>query len=804
MKVSLNWIRWYVDLPEGLTTEQLSHDLTMRTVEVEGAVNPANALAGSVLGVITKIDAHPQADMLRVCTVDVGRDEPAVIVCGGSNIYEGMRCAVALPGAQVRWHGEGEPVVIRPTKLRGVKSEGMICAAAELELDSLFPAGGEHEVMDLAGFEGNPGEPLGKALQLDDTVLEIDNKSLTNRPDLWGHYGIARELAAIYSRELKPLPAFRPPQELPEYPVTIENPERCRRYAGLVYEGVESIPSPWWLRADLWKTGVRPINALVDLTNFVMLSTGQPTHGFDRKNVRNEIIVRNARPGESLTLLDGQRLSLCSQDLMICDSAEPIALAGIMGGEKDSILPETREMILEIANFEPIGVRRSAGRYQIRTESAIRNEKGLDTQRVDAAMAVADQLIRELFPQARLTAYTDRRPGMTRPPVITMGLDWLGVRLGRALSAGEADAILSPLGFKTAEDQGNLAVTVPSWRATGDVSQKDDVLEEIARMIGYEHFRFSPPAVTLSRAVNQPAVLLERRAREYLALRADMQEVFTYPWVDRHYLEAAGIRPEDCLALASPPSPDTACLRPSLVPGLLESAALNLRYLEEFRLFECTQVFSQGATHPSEEEETLPLHRRFLAAALAGRDARLLFREGKGVLEAMPRYVMAEPFRFEQKEKPAWADPKAWLNVLSGENVIGSLGVLSLKSARLAGIKRASVVLFELDLEQLQPLPSRSNRYERLPLFPLVEQDFSVLLDEKTSWQSLRESLEGSVRSIDFIEEYRGKQIPEGKKSVMFRVRFGSSEGTLTSEQIDEKMRSIIRKIGKIGGEVRN
>ncbi|MDD4134676.1 MAG: phenylalanine--tRNA ligase subunit beta [Eubacteriales bacterium] len=804
MKVSLNWIRRYVDLPDGLSTDQLSHDLTMRTVEVEGAVNPADGLSGVVLGIINDITPHPQADMLRVCLVDIGQGNPATIVCGGSNIHVGMKAAVAIPGAQVRWHGEGEPVTIKATKLRGVKSEGMICAAGELDLQDLFPAEDDHEVMDLEVFEGRPGDAIGPLLGFDDIILEIDNKSLTNRPDLWGHYGIARELSAIYHRPLKHLPDFRKPDALPRYPVEIENPQRCPRYAGLVYEGVNSAPSPWWLKLALWKAGIRPINALVDLTNFVMLDVGQPTHGFDKDHVQEKVIVRNARPGETLTLLDGQPLILAPEDLMICDATEPIALAGVMGGAKDSILADTTTMILEIANFEPIGIRRSASRFQIRTESAIRNEKGLDTQRVDQAIAVANALIKELFPQARLTAFNDNYPQKTQCPIIQVKLDWLVTRLGRSLSAEEAADILRPLGFAVTHGNEALQVSVPSWRATGDIDLPDDVLEEIARMVGYNHFSFIPPKVLLTGAVRQPDVRLARRLREYLALETGLQEVYTYPWVNRRFLEAAGLSPANCLALATPPSPDTAWLRPSLIPAMLESTVLNLRYFEDFRIFECAQVFTPGAARPSEEAETLPLQKRFLAAAYAGHDPALLFRQLKGVLQALPRAVMSEPLIFEQKDKPAWADPKAWLNILCGSEVIGSFGVISLKAARLSGIKRASVAAMELNVEGLLPLPSRSNIYHRLPLFPLVEQDFSVLLDEKTPWQAVADALEGSVRSIDFIEEYRGKQIPEGKKSVMFRVRFGSDTGTMTAEQIDEKMNSINKKIKKLGGEVRN
>ena len=295
MKLSIKWIRQYVDLPEGLTMEQLSYDLTMRTVEVESTQNPADSLKNVVVGRIVEILPHPQADLLRVCYVDIGRDEPATVVCGGSNLSAGMLVVVAVPGSFVRWHGEGEPVEIKAAKLRGVRSEGMICAAGELDMGDLFPAKDDHEIMDLSGFGCKAGDLAADVLELNDMLLEIDNKSMTNRPDLWGHYGIARELAAIYGCPLKPLPAFSLPENVPHFPVSIEDPSRCLRYVGAVYEGLNAEQSPYWLRLALWKTGIRPINALVDLTNFVMLAVGQPTHGFDKNHIQREIILRTAR-----------------------------------------------------------------------------------------------------------------------------------------------------------------------------------------------------------------------------------------------------------------------------------------------------------------------------------------------------------------------------------------------------------------------------------------------------------------------------------------------------------------------------
>lgn len=797
MKLSLNWIKEYVALPDNLDIAALCHDLTMRTVEVEGATKLADSLNKIVVGQITEIVPHPQADLLKVCTVDVGEAHPSTIVCGGSNIAVGMKVAVALPGAAVRWHGQGEPVVLKVTKLRGVESAGMICASAELELEDLFPASDEREIMNLIAFPDAPGTPLATALHLDDIILEIDNKSLTNRPDLWCHYGIARELAAIYGLPLAKLPVFVSPDGLSEVDVRIEDPARCRRYAALEYVGLRNAPSPYWMQTSLWKAGIRPISSLVDITNYVMLAIGQPTHAFDRQLVPGGIVVRKAKPGEQLTLLDGKVLKLAADDLMICDDNKPIALAGVMGGAEDSILPGTTSLLLEIANFEPTGVRRSATRYQVRSESAIRNEKGLDSQRVDQAMALAHQLIMQLYPEAQLKGFRDNHPAPTVPVQVRVNLGWLATRLGRAITAEEAANLLAPLGFALTPEGQDILVNVPTWRATGDVSLKDDVLEEVARMQGYEQVDYIPPTVQLSKAVNQPKVTLERRLREYLAFQGGVQEVFTYPWVDKAYLAAAGIAEEACLQLAAPPSPQEACLRPSLIPAMLKTTAQNLRYLEAFRVFELAQVFHPGA------DSQRPRQHRSLSAALVGKDARLLLRQAKGLLEQLPRAVMAEELSFNQVDKPAWADSKAWLNVKAGGQVIGSLGILSGQAAQAAGIKRAMVALLEVDVDRILPLPSRDNAYTPLPVFPIVWQDFSVLLDDDTRWADLAQALSKSVRSLEFVEEYHGRQVPEGKKSLTFRVSFGSEQGTLNADQIEEKVNAVKKRLQKLGGELR-
>ena len=809
MKFSYNWIREYVDLPADLDMKQLSYDLTMRTVEVENTENLADTLDHVVIGRIDAIESHPQADRLFVCRVNIGTSEPATIVCGGINLTVGQKVAVALPGSIVRWHGEGEPVTVKSAKLRGVESYGMICASSEIGLKDFFPTNDEREILDLSEFDTSAGTPLAEALELDDQILEIDNKSMTNRPDLWGHYGIARELAAIYDRPLLPLPAIPVPLKTAGFPVEIDAPDRCNRYIAAVYSGLTCAPSPYWLKLKLWKVGLRPINNLVDITNYVMLATGQPTHGFDKGHVDTKILVRNARKDEKLEMLDSSMLNLSEDDLVICDANKPMALAGIMGGKADSILPETTEMILELAKFNPTTTRRSAQRHGMRTEAGVRNEKGVDAERMDQAMGVADRLIRELIPEAKLTAYEDCWPVKVTYPEINVPLSFLNIRLGRQVSYADIVKSLKPLGFEVSEagktgSEPILKVTVPSWRGTGDIELPDDILEEIARMIGYENFDFIPPTITLDKAIRQRDIEKERSVKEYLAFRAGFREIFTYPWIEEQYLRAADIDPDHCLRLATPPSPETAHLRPSLVPGLLEAIAKNLRYFDTMKIFELTQVFAPGAMNPSEPSETLPLQKRHLAAAVVGKDAVNIFREAKGVIELLPRIVQVEELRFAQREKPGWADRKVWLNILSGDEIIGTLALLSGKALHDADIRKTMVAMVELNVDKLIPLPSRENRYQPLPQLPPVEQDFSILVDSSVKWEAFEQLLSGMVRRCAFVEEYTGKQVPEGKKSIMFRVWLGSDTKTLTSEEIDAESQRILNKINKIiGGEIR-
>ena len=811
MKVSLNWIRDYVQLLADADLKKLAYDLTMSTVEVEDATDLGASFHDMVVGVINTIEQHPNADKLKVCKTDIGgRVED--IVCGGSNLREGMKVAVALPGAMCKWHGEGDLVEIKKSKLRGVDSYGMICGAVEIGLADLFPTKEEAHILDLSDFDAPAGTPLADALDLNDIILEIDNKSMTNRPDLWGHYGIAREIAALYDLPMVEFPHFdRNVENTSGFHVTVEDAERCPRMIGTQIENVCVKPAPYWMQVRIWKTGMRPINALVDITNYVMLATGQPSHAYDSDHIAGHIIVRRAKAGETLTLLNGKELPLSTDDLTIADDADIVGLAGVMGGAKDSILPTTSKVILEIANFQAAGIRRTALRYDNRTEASARYEKAIDPERCDQALDLSMQLFSDLYPEMKVTGLVNEYPRHLKQAEIDVPLSWLERRLGKRLSPDEIKHKMELLGYGITFNGDNMHVVVPTWRSTGDVSIQADIMEEVARMYGYENFEAEPITTTFDGAINQLDKDLERRIKEYLAIRCGMQEIFTYPWMEESYVNAVLQSTEGILSLSTPPSPAERFVRSSLLPNLCKAVVKNERYFDEFSIFETAQVFrDENYTSPYDPREKLPSQRKNVAGAFAttDKDITALFRKAKGVVEMMARYVHMEALTFKQAEKPVWADNVVWLNIYRGDEKVGDLALLAKKVSMACGIKNMNVMLFQLDQDSLVPLKSRTNTFTHLAEYPMTDYDISLLVDGSVQWKDVAQTVRGIkselLHGAAFVDEYRGKQVPAGKKSLTLRLAIGSKDKTLTSAEIEEVASGVLNKIAKrFGAELR-
>lgn len=553
---------------------------------------------------------------------------------------------------------------------------------------------------------------------------------------------------------------------------------------------------------------MRPINALVDITNYVMLATGQPTHVYDSNHIIDHIEVRLANEGEKLQLLNDKDLALSTDDLVIADGEGAVGLAGVMGGGKDSVLPETESVIFECANFESRGIRRTALRYDNRTEASSRYEKAVDPERCDQAVSLAMKLFSELYPEMKVTAYKDLYVKKLEKKEIDVELEWLDRRLGMRIPQDVVAKKLGIMGYEVSFTEDKMHIVVPTWRSTGDVSIKADIMEEVARMYGYENFQPTAITTTFEGAINQLEVDLVRRVKEYLAFRCNMQEIFTYPWMSDEFVHAIMPTTDGILALATPPSPNESYVRCSLLPNICKAIVKNERNFDEFDIFEEAQIFLDSDYTENYKGEKLPCQKKHLGCAFVGKSDNVaeLFRRAKGVIGVMPRYTHMEALTFEKREKPYWADETVWLNICLDGVKIGDLALLSKKSALACGIKVLSAVLVELDMDALKPLKSRTNRYTRLPEFPMNEYDLSVLVDTSVKWDDIygaimaKKSDDSLLKEVKFVDEYTGKQIPQGKKSVTIRLIIGSGEKTLTGAEIESVAKSATKKLNKAFG----
>lgn len=807
MKVSLEWLLDCVDLPPDLSPNRIARDLTMTTVEVEGISDLGATLNGVVAGEV--LEVHEADDQLREAHVvcDVG-SKTVEIISGADNVRVGGTIAVSLTGMTAAPDADkgnsGAP------DRAGHIDAPTIPSVHALGLELLLPDQHGSAAADLSELGLQAGQELAPAISWNDTVFEIDNKSLTNRPDLWGHYGIARELSAIYGKTLKPLPPFRySPSGRRLIDEDKVDTSICNRYTATLIAGVRTGVSPLWLRSRLARVGQQAHGFFVDLTNYVMLAVGQPCHVFDAGKISLPIGVRYARRGESLRLLDDQVYELDEPIVVIADSERGIAAAGVKGGMDSRVTSSTTEVVLEAANFDALVTRRSCNHLGIRTEASARFEKSLDTNLVDSGLGLFLSILEEVQPSARVAAFSDFDPGATREQQISLDLQALRKRLGMRMQREEISRTLEAFGFTVSDKGESFDVTVPTWRATGDVSMPHDLLEEVARLYGYENFEYVEPRVGLRPVSVEARKPLARRLRETLASIGEMQEIVTYPWVDESFADAAGLKGAATLELVSPPAPDRKHLRSSLVPGLLEKVVANLRFGSSFRLFEIGSIFPGGAPRMLDNpSERLPPESVSIAGALVGADRQKLYTDAKGVLAKVARVCRLAEVFYDDSGTPLWAERNAHACVRLGGESIGFLGVLSRRARRIADVKRSHVVLFELSVNAIEKLGALEPRYHPLPEFPEVTVDISMLFPKSVLWSDIERTLEkldrSLVREVTFVDQFSGNDIPPESKSITFRLRLGSDYRTLRSEEVAEVSRAAQTTLAQeLGGSER-
>lgn len=778
MLISCKWLSRHVDLT-GIDFDELGRRFTLNVAELEGIHRVGADAAQAVVGHVLSAE-HVEGTHLSLCSVDTGDASPRQIICGAPNVAAGQSVPVFLPGMTV-----GD-LTIAERKVRGHLSQGMIASEQELGLSD------EHDgIMVLEGAP-KPGTSLGALIDVEDVLFEIDNKSLTHRPDCWGHRGIAREVAALVKRPLRPMNLEVSYTEDRPLDIRIEAPDACPRYLGVTLDGVTIAPSPMWLKVLLHRVGVRAINNVVDATNFVMLDLGNPLHAFDRREVQGDtIVVRWASEGETFTTLDGTERTLIDRDLLIGDGERGVALAGIMGGENSEIRDDTTSMILEAANFNASIVRMTSSRLGLRTDSSARFEKSLDPHLAADASKAFCVLLQSLDPNVRITsALMDVCSPLPECPVIDLSVDLVSRRLGIPVDAALIRGYLEPLGF-TVDDGGDadhLKVTVPTYRASKDIGIAADLIEEVGRSYGYDNIPPQPPMVRLAKPHANKQKTFEARARGYLTQAAGMDEVLTYSFDSDPLLERIGAMPAERVRLRNAISAEMPAMRTRLGPNLLSVLEKNARREETIRVFEIGRVFG-----PNPNPDELPIQPVTLGGLAASvhhgqdPDARL-FAGLKGVILGLAKAVSRSGLTVEQGgvEHP-WAHPVRQARLLLDQTPVGYLAEVHPQTLTALDVKHGAAV-FELNLDAWLASDEQGAVYQPLPRFPSVFRDFAVVVSEDVRADAVANAIRGAapdlITDVAFQSVFRGAGVPDGQKSMAWSVTLLDASKTLTDGEV--------------------
>jgi len=810
MFVSMRWLARHISL-DGITPEQLCDDLTLSTAEVEGLERFAPQLHDVVVGRVETREAHPDAEKLSLCHVDIGGDAPLAIVCGAPNVAAGQKVAVACLGTTLP--GDFK---IKKSKIRGVESHGMICSVRELDI------GDEHDGIWVLPEHATVGASVAEALDIEDWIIEIDNKSLTHRPDLWGHRGIAREIAAIYERPLARLDMALPETgNAKSYPVAIET-EGCSRYVGVPIDGVSKGPSPDWLRWLLLAVGQRPIDLLVDLSNFVLLDLGQPNHVFDRSRLGERgIVVRNARDAETIETLDGEERKLLASDLLICAGDEPVALAGIMGGEGSKVAAETDSLLLEVATFDATTIRRTSTRVGLRTDSSARFEKTLDPTLPLLAAGHFVHLLSEIAPQARFPAPITDLGHWTDPTCeIQLRCERVRTALGKALTNTEIQRILERLEFRVetprkAEDD-RLCVVIPSFRASKDITIEQDLIEEIGRIHRYGNIEEKPLRFEITPPPPDERRRLVRHLQDRLAGGARFHENLSYSFIPDALLEKLGDLEEPHVSVINPVVQSEAKIRRSVAPSLLPALEANRRNRSDVRLFEIGKAYEPE--HANERGE--PRERHFLALAWAGIRPGKKARYDENRLMGLQTILMdlvrsrgcGTPQWTNQGPRPSWAHPGKclFLELAGAASTVATVAELEpglAPAIGLTGDLESEVAIGELCLDALLEASLDAEGYRPLPRFPGIKVDVAVSVPESTPAADLLALIEEAgkkqVTDTELFDLYRGQSVGPGRKSLAFHVLLQSDKKTLTDKDEQKFLQRFEKLVSKAGGELR-
>ncbi|MBA4551379.1 phenylalanine--tRNA ligase subunit beta [Thermoactinomyces vulgaris] len=792
MLVSYEWLSQYVDL-EGISPEDIAEEMNRTGIEVEVIYTRDPGVNGVVVGEVLAVEPHPEADRLNICTVNVGKGQLLQIVCGAKNVAAGQRVPVALIGAKLPGG-----VHIKKAKLRGVESHGMICSAKELGFPDKVLMKEQTEGIFVLEPDAPVGMDIKEYLSMDDQVIEL--QLTPNRSDCLGMWGVAHEVAAIFDRELRlPVISEQVPSEAGTgVEVVVESVEDCPFYAAQVVGNLEVGPSPQWMQNRLISAGIRPINNIVDITNYVMLETGQPLHAFDFDKIANgQILVRRANDGEKIVTLDDVERECDPEMLLVTDGQEPLAVAGVMGGASSEVTKETKTVLLEAAFFNPLTVRQTSKNLGLRSEASTRFEKGVDPEQILPALYRAVQLLRQLCGGVVSSDASVHKAGDVEEVTISLRHERLVNLLGVQISPDEVMDIFRRLRLPAAFENDVYQVQIPTRRP--DLMMEVDLVEEVARLYGYDRI----PA-TLPWGQQLPGALTKeqklRRDARHMLRELGLNEVVTYSLTsDEAEQEIASLYDLQPIRVAMPMSKEHAVLRTTLLPQLIKVAAYNVH-----RGNERVQLFEVGKVYLTQEETLtdLPEERLQLAALIAGPKAASIwktpqvdaqnFYELKGILESVLERFGVRDAEYQAADLNGFHPGRTALCVVEDE-VIGVLGQLHPKLSKEYDLSEP--VVLQLDLEKLLKKDLQVI-YEPIPRYPAVTRDLAVTVDENVPAgrieAGIRKVAGELLESVTLFDVFTGEQIGEGKKSVAYSLVFRTNERTLTDEEVHQIHERIV------------
>lgn len=797
MLVSYNWLKQYTNVEDNANA--LAEKITRGGIEVEGVEYLAEEISNVVVGYVVSKEKHPDAEKLNVCQVNVGEEENLQIVCGAPNVDAGQCVIVAKVGAKL------PGIKIKKAKLRGVESQGMICSLAELGLSKSVVPKNYQEGIYVFETEQELGSDVVKVLGLNDYILDL---SITpNRADALSMRGLTYELGALYNNKVD----FNDVEKEENYEATslqvsIES-DSCRNYVGQIVKNVEVKSSPLWLQTRLMNSGIRPINNIVDITNYVLLEFGQPMHAFDKDLVGDRIVVRDAKEGEVLETLDGEERKLQATDLVITDGTRAIALGGVMGGKNTEVSEETKNIILESAYFNPTSVRRTSATHGLRSDSSARFEKGIDPNMQKAALARAVELILELCPNAVVESSVGV-VNKEEEKVVEITTSYINNYLGITLSTEEIAAILEGLSFTVEVSGENLVVKVPTRRP--DISIKQDLVEEVIRIYGYDNLASTLPK--FSKTTKGGLTYSQRMVRDLRAVYASLgfNDTINYSLVSEEEATKYTLEDHHKVRLLMPMTETHSTLRQSLVPGLLNTVQYNVaRKQKDLKLLEIGRVFFGSGDDNIQPKETL-----YLSAALTGEEratkwlkesSSLDFFAAKGYLEVVFERLGLDEKVTYRKSTLEGMHPGRFAEVYLGEKRIGFIGEVHPRVADKLGLNTTYV--FEINLDEVISESKVKPKYEEVTKYPEITRDIAMLVDVKDEYQNIYNVIESVnsklITKVELFDLYVGAELLVGKKSLALTITYSDKQKTLTDEEVTAVHDKVLSALTEYGAIIR-